>query len=252
MSKKLSSIRTREDFGAYVLRKLGAPTIEVNIDDEQLDDAINDALQKFWDYHRDGSSESFYIYQVTAEDVKNGFIKTPPNVDDIIEIMSGPPIESIGQWTTPQWQMAQSMLAPKSALVSIRLSDYVVMQQRLSDINSVLTAPRPFTFKKYRRRIYPKFAMVENEVLAFKGYENIDPDDEEMSEAWNDPWLKAYAVACTKLVWAEILKKVKNVSFVGGIELDGDTMYSEALTEKERLENELQTGHQEPINFMMG
>lgn len=252
MSTRHGRIKTREEFGEYMLRTLGAPVIQINVDESHVDDSIDDALQKFWDYHRDGSSQSHFIVKVTDEDVKRGYIKTPPNIDDIVEIISGGTLENIGSWTTPQWQMTQSMLAPKSALVSIRLTDYVAMQQRLADISSTLSAPRPFVFKKYQRRIYPQFNMVVGEILAFSGYENIDPDEEDGVEAWNDPWLKAYATNKLKLRWGEILKKVQGVQFVGGIELNGSDIYNEAKDEIERLEEELRTGHQEPINFMMG
>lgn len=248
----VKKILKREDFMNYVLRKLGAPVIQINLDPTQVSDAVDDALQKFWEYHRDGSQESFYAYQITQEDIDNGFIKFPESIDDVVEIISGPPIESIGNWATPQWQMAQAMLVPKSALVSIRLIDYVSMQQRLSDISSVLNVKRTFVYKKFQRKLYPQFAMLLDETLAFRCYENIDPTEEENQEAWNDMWLKAYATALVKRRWAEVLKKARGIRLPGGIELDGDTMFQEAETEIERLEEELRTGQQYPIDFFMG
>ncbi|AFX93515.1 head-tail adaptor Ad2 [Serratia phage vB_SmaA_3M] len=245
-------ILNQDDFRAYILRKLGAPVIMINLDKEQVDDAINDALQKFWEYHRDGSQQSAYIYQVTQEDVDRGYIKVPENIDDVVTVIPGPPIESIGNWATPQWQMAQSMLVPKAALVSIRLVDYVSMQQRLSDIGSVLNNFKEFVYKKYQRRLYPRFRIEKDYMLAFECYENIDPTDEENQEAWNDMWLKAYATALVKRRWAEVLKKARGIKLPGGIELDGDTMYNEAIDEIKELEDNLQNGQQYPIEFMMG
>lgn len=248
----VNTIKSKEEFMNYVLRKLGAPVIQINLDKTQVEDAVDDALQKFWEYHRDGSQETFYLYLVKQEDVDKGYLSFPANIDDVVEVIPGPPIESIGSWATPQWQMAQAMLVPKSALVSIRLVDYVSMQQRLSDINSVLTVRRTFVYKKFQRRLYPQFQYVVDEVLAFKCYENIDPEAEENQEAWNDMWLKAYATALVKRRWAEVLKKARGIRLPGGIELDGDSMFSEAETEIERLEEELRTGQQYPIDFMMG
>ncbi|AKJ73673.1 neck protein [Salmonella phage 38] len=80
--------------------------------------------------------------KLKQEDIDKGYIEFPDDIDDVIEVIPGPPIESIGNWATPQWQMAQAMLVPKAALVSIRLIDYVSMQQRLSDITSVLNVRR--------------------------------------------------------------------------------------------------------------
>lgn len=248
----IKKITTKDDFMHYVLRKLGAPVIQINLDKSQVEDAVDDALQKFWEFHRDGSQETAYLYQVKDEDLVNGYIKIPGNIDDVVELIPGPPIESIGSWATPQWQMAQAMLVPKAALVSIRLVDYVSMQQRLSDISSVLNQKRTFTYKKFQRRLYPQFNMLVGEVLAFKCYENIDPSDEESQEAWNDIWLKAYATALVKRRWAEVLKKARGIRLPGGVELDGDSMFSEAETEIERLEEDLHKGQQYPIDFFMG
>lgn len=248
----VNEIRSKDDFMNYVLRKLGAPVIQINLDKSQVSDAVNDALQMFWEYHRDGSQDAFFAYQVKQEDIDNGYIKFPGDIDDVIEIIPGPPIESIGNWATPQWQMAQAMLVPKAALVSIRLIDYVAMQQRLSDITSVLNVRKNFVYKKWQRRLYPQFSYAVDEVLAFRCYQNIDPESEDNLEAWNDMWLKAYATAQVKRRWAEVLKKARGIRLPGGIELDGDSMFSEAEAEIEKLEQELRTGQQFPIDFMMG
>jgi hypothetical protein len=50
---------TREAFKEYCLRSLGAPTIDINVDDEQLEDRIDDALQYYRDYHFDGTEETY-------------------------------------------------------------------------------------------------------------------------------------------------------------------------------------------------
>lgn len=248
----VNSITDRKGFMNYILKKLGAPVIQINLDPTQVSDAVDDALQKFWEYHRDGSQDAFFVHVVTEDTITNGYIEFPKDIDDVTEVIPGPPIESIGNWATPQWQMAQAMLVPKSALVSIRLIDYVSMQQRLSDITSVLNVKRTFVYKKFQRRLYPQFALTKDEALAFKCFQNIDPEVEGNEEAWNDMWLKAYATALVKRRWAEVLKKARGIRLPGGIELDGDTMFSEAEAEIERLEEELRTGQQYPIDFYMG
>lgn len=246
-------ISNEKEFQHYILRKLGAPVIQINLDQSQVEDAVTDALQKFWEYHRDGSIQQAYLYKVTEEDVANNYIKFPDNIHDVTEVLDGPPIESIGNWATPQWQMAQAMLVPKSALVSIRLVDYVSMQQRLSDIGSILRRKNTFRYSKYKRRLIPEFPIAKDQVLAVSCYENVDPrKDEDAADAWNDMWLKAYATACTKLRWAEVLKKARGIKLPGGIELDGDTMYQEAKDAMDQLEEDLRTGQQYPIEFMVG
>ena len=90
---------TREELKQYALRKLGAPVIEINVDDSQLEDALDDALQIFAEYHFDGVEKVFYKYAVTASDITNGFIdvnnigSTGPN--DSPQVSPGSSIVSV-------------------------------------------------------------------------------------------------------------------------------------------------------------
>ena len=72
---------TREELKQYALRKLGAPVIEINVDDSQLEDALDDSLQIFAEYHFDGVEKVFYKYEVTASDITNGFIDVATILD---------------------------------------------------------------------------------------------------------------------------------------------------------------------------
>ena len=65
---------TREELKQYALRKLAAPVIEINVDDSQLEDALDDSLQVFAEYHFDGVEKVFYKYEVTDTDITNGYI----------------------------------------------------------------------------------------------------------------------------------------------------------------------------------
>jgi hypothetical protein len=51
---------TRDDFKEYCLRKLGKPVIEINVDDDQVDDRIDEAIRFYWDYHFDGAEQVHY------------------------------------------------------------------------------------------------------------------------------------------------------------------------------------------------
>lgn len=58
---------TRNQFKDYCLRRLGHPVIQINVDDDQVEDRIDDALQFFHDYHFDGcekiyTKKNLYLY----------------------------------------------------------------------------------------------------------------------------------------------------------------------------------------------
>jgi hypothetical protein len=56
---------SRTDFKEYCLRRLGKPVVEINIDDDQVDDRVDEALLYFWDYHFDGADKQYYKHQVS-------------------------------------------------------------------------------------------------------------------------------------------------------------------------------------------
>jgi hypothetical protein len=64
----MSKPTNRVTFVAYCLRRLGAPVVEINVDDDQLDDRVDDALDFYRDYHYDGSERTYLKHQVTQED----------------------------------------------------------------------------------------------------------------------------------------------------------------------------------------
>lgn len=65
-STLVNTPNSRETFKNYCLRRLGAPVTEINVDPDQVDDRVNDAIRFYWDYHFDGMSKTFFKYPVTA------------------------------------------------------------------------------------------------------------------------------------------------------------------------------------------
>lgn len=62
---------SRAEFKEYCLRALGKPVIEINVDDDQVEDRIDYALQTYWDYHFDGSEKCYYKYVIQDKDLPN-------------------------------------------------------------------------------------------------------------------------------------------------------------------------------------
>ncbi|CAM0001028.1 head-tail adaptor Ad2 [Vibrio phage K469] len=248
------AVDTLDKFKDYVKRKLGAPVIMINLDDAQITDAIDDAVQHFCEYHRDGSATHYHAYTVTTADVTNDYIPIPKNlnIDDVVKLIHSDGIQGIGQWHTPTWQAAANIMSVKSGFATIRLTDYVLMNERLSNMQEILGDPCPFTYKKFKRRLYPRFEIKAGDIIAMECYENIDPRVAGNEEAYDDLWLKKYATACVKERWGNVLTMMQNVKLPGGIELDGNKMLMEAVEEKARLEEELQKGHQDPVDFFFG
>lgn len=249
-------LTNQAEFIEYCLRKLGQPVIMVNLDNTQMVDAVEDAILKFVEYHRDGYEEHYFSYKFTSQaDADARVIPIPEDlgIDDVVEVIPAGSSVMQGRFDTYAWQAGAAITSPVSGgWANTSLQDYSLMMQRFADLNVVLGEIYPFRFSKYRREAKLNFMVSENEVVSFKTYRRIDPRVAGNEDAWNDPWLKAYATAKIKERWGNVLTIVNGLRLVGGIEMNGADILSSARDEIEALETELKRGHQEPIDFMVG
>lgn len=250
-------LTNKTDFTNYCLRRLGEPVIKVNLDPTQVDDAVEDAITKFTEYHRDGYEEYHYVYTIPTPAVgkqvsRNIIIPQDLQIDEVISVVpAGSPLG--GRFDTYAWQAGAAITSPvNGGWANSSLQDYVAMEQRLKTLSNVLGEVLVVKHNKYQRRIQLMFDAREGEVYAFKTYKRNDPNKEGNEDAWNDPWLKAYAVACIKERWGSVLTKVSGLRLVGGVEINGNDIYSSAVEEKTKLEEELKTEHQLPPGILIG
>ena len=89
-----------------------------------------------------------------------------------------------------------------------------------------------------------------NNFIILSGFAQADP--EEVPVIWNSGWLKSYAIALLKRQWAQNLKKYDGVQMAGGVTLNAQTMYDEAQTEIESLNEELETKWSLPPAIFIG
>jgi hypothetical protein len=68
---------TRQELIDYCLRQLGAPVLEINVADEQIEDLVDDAIQYFQERHFDGVTKVYLKYELTEEDIKRGRARPP-------------------------------------------------------------------------------------------------------------------------------------------------------------------------------
>lgn len=237
----------------YAKRKLGEPVIMVNLDKTQMDDCIDDAIQMFCEWHRDGSEQTYYTHKVTAEEAVSGILEIPAEnaIEDVVEVLAydGSTGTSFN-WSTATGQMMLSMFG--GGYGQVKLSDYVMLKQQMTNIQKVIGEQFPFTFVKYRRQIKCHFKLKEDQYIVFSAYENIDPRLPKNIEAWEDQWLKRYCTALIKERWGNVLSIAKGIKLPGGMEVDAAEILSGAKEEIDDLEAELKEEHQEPPGFFIG
>lgn len=240
-------------FTSFCLRKLGEPVIKVNLAPEQIADAIDDAIRKFNLYHRDGYEENFYVYTIPDPPERDIIIPESEEIDEVVEVIpTGSPLSG-QRFDTYAWQASAAITSPQTGGWSnIRLTDYVTMSQRLTDLNAILGDEYPIRYNAAQRKITLRFPVHAGETFAFKTYKRNDPRVAGNETSWNDPWLREYATALIKERWGNVLSKVSGVRLVGGVEINGAEILSSAKDEIEKLESQLKLEHQLPILPVIG
>jgi len=256
----MAIITTRTDFKDYCLRRLGFPVIDINVDDDQVEDRIDDALQYWQDYHFDGLQKIYYIKKVDQTDVDQKYLDlsnvtdSSNNALDIVGISRIFPITD-SQATINMFDLRyQLRLNELYDFTSASYVNYTLTQQHLRSLELMFTGEVPIRFQRHMRRLYIDWGWGASEApvgttVVAEAYANIDPTV--YTRVWNDRWLKEYATALIKRSWGNNLKKFAGLQLPGGVTLNGDKIYEEAAAEIEKLEQEMQVEYGAPLEWFM-
>lgn len=241
---------SRAEFKANCLRRLGAPVIEVNVDDDQIDDRIDEALAYFWDYHFDGSERIFYKHVITQQDITNKYITLPENIIGAVRIFNIGDMISQSSLFDVRYQIALNDLYQfyRQSMVP-----YYMNLMQIQFLEQLLVGQQPIRYTKHRDRLHVDMdwgRVNEGNYLVVEAYEVVDPDV--FTDAWKDRWLLRYTTALIKRQWGINLTKYSGVQLIGGITFNGDKIHREAVEEIEKLEAEMITSYSLPPSYMVG
>jgi len=246
---------TRQQFKEYCLRALGAPVIEINVDDSQVEDRIDQALQYFADWNSNGAQRSYYKYQVTAQDQANGYIDTysiDPNLLTVSRVFQVGFNLQINNIFNIRYQMALTDFYGLRT-GQMNMNYFVSTMQYIEMLQQLLDPEKQTRFNKYNNRLQIDMNwgdFTEGQYLLIEGYTVVDP--EVYSEAWNDPMLKKYATALIKQQWGANLSKYEGIPLPGNITFNGARLYQEAMEELSKIEEDVLLKYQEPPDFITG
>ena len=235
----MAGIATREQFIEYCLRKLGAPVIEINLDETQISDRIDEAIEYFRLYHYDGIDKVYLKHQVTEEDVENKYITLPDHIYGVTRVFNVASGTSTSKSIFDlQYQLRLNDLYD---LTSTSIIYYSQVMMHLQLLDTMLNGLQLFRFNRLNNRLYIDASwqqeMAAGRFLLLETYRALDPA--ETPNVWSDPWLKHYATALLKRQWGANMKKFDGMQLPGGITINGLQMYQEAMEDIERLEKEL-------------
>lgn len=241
---------TRSEFKEYCLRKLGKPVIEINVDDDQVEDRIDEALRYYWDYHFDGSEKLYYRHQVTANNVVDKYITLPENIIGAVRIFNiGDPMVTNNLFDI-RYQIALNDLY---TLTSVSMVPYYMAFQHVQLLEQLLVGQQPIRYNRHTNKLYVDMDWNKVNVgnyLIVEAYEIIDPNT--YVDVWGDRWLARYASALIKRQWGSNLTKFSGMQLPGGVQFNGDKIYNDADNEVEALEKEMIVSYSLPVTDMIG
>ena len=300
---------TRATFKEYCLRNLGKPVIDINVDEDQVEDRIDEAIQYFSQYHTDGVERMYLKYKVTADDKvrlrkNNDFtVFEEGTYADNIELESGTNtdlegagdllgedgkaihLESSNLVSTKYEENQNYLVIPDSVLsvinifplsdranlnmfdvrYQLRLNDlydfsstsivhYELTMRHLDFLDHILVGEKPIRFNTLSNRLYIDMDWAEDidadEYLIIECYRQLDPTQH--TRMFDDIMLKRYATALIKRQWGQNLSKFNGTAMLGGVTLNGPELVSTAISEQQKLEEEIRLNFEEPPHIMQG
>ena len=266
---------TRETFKEWCLRSLGKPVIEINVDPDQVEDRIDEALQYFSQYHYDGVERVYLKHEITQDDIDRS--RSDNTLATVTDVDSS---------TTAVWKEQKNYIPVPSAVMSIvkvfpmtdkqslnmfdiryqlRLNDlydfsstsvihYEMTMQHLDFLDHILIGETAIRHNQHQNRLYLdadfQTDFVAGDYIIIECYRALDPAT--YSDIYNDIFLKKYTTQLIKKQWGANLSKFQGIQMLGGVALNGEQIYQQAQEEIDKLEEQIQLAYELPPMHMIG
>jgi hypothetical protein len=225
---------SRETFKQYCLRKLGAPVIEINVDDDQVDDRIDEAIRYYWDYHFDGAEKTYYKYQINSTDIENKYITMPDNIIGVVNMFPVGQALNTNNLFNIRYQIALNDLY---TLTSVSMVPYYMAFQHVQFLEAFLVGQQPIRYNRMINKCYIDMdwnIVNPGDYLILESYQVVDP--EIFIKAWGERLLQNYATALIKEQWGSNLKKFDGMQMPGGLKFNGQKIFDEGKEERQEIE----------------
>lgn len=242
---------TRKEFKEWCLRKLGKPVIEINVDPDQVDDRVDEALSYYWDYHFDGAERTYLKHVITQDDIDNGYITVPENIIGAINIFN---LSTSATFSSNMFSARyQFILNHLHEFTNYNLTHFYMSMQYLQFMEEILAGAQPIRYNRHVNKLHVDTdwnLLPIGSYLVAECYSIVDP--ETYTDVWKDRWLQNYATAKIKYQWGSNLTKFVGMQLPGNVQFNGEQILNDARDEINRLEEEMITSYSLPVNDMIG
>ena len=280
---------SRQGLVDYGKRQLGYPVLEINVADEQVEDLMDDAIQRFQDRHMDGVEKMYLKHKITKNWLDSLQATSFPGAETSTGLTTTTSasvnITGIGT-TTYSFEETQNFIQIPDAVIGIEkvwkldnrtistnmfninyqlflndvyyfssfeLLSYVNVKRYLEDIDFILHPDKAIRFNRRQNRLYIDTdygSMQEDDYLIIECYRSLNPND--FTKVYNDPFLKKYFTALLKKQWGSNMMKYQGMKLPGGVELNGRQMYEDGMAELQALDEKMSTEYEMPVLDMIG
>ena len=266
---------TRETFKEWCLRSLGKPVIEINVDPDQVEDRIDEALQYFAQYHYDGVERVYLKHEISQSDIdrsrsdntlatvtdvdssttavwkeQKNYIPVPSSVMSIVKVFPMTDKASLNMFDI-RYQLRLNDLYDFSSTSVIH---YEMTMQHLDFLDHILIGETAIRHNQHQNRLYLdadfQTDFVAGDYIIIECYRAIDPTA--YSDVFNDIFLKKYTTQLIKKQWGANLSKFQGIQMLGGVALNGEQIYQQAQDEIDKLEEQIQLAYELPPMHMIG
>jgi len=269
---------TRQELIDYCKRQLGAPVLQINIADDQVEDVIDDTLQYYNEHHFDGLERMYLKHQITADDISRfassettqsldnsheweaatNYIEVPDHVfgiQKIFGVSSNWVRNDLFGLNNQYFLMDIFSFGNGFAFGNFDMTNYYMIRQYFETLDMVVNTGQvvQYRFNKRQDRLYVDIddaRLEEGNYLVIDCWRAVDPGS--FSQVWNDSFIKRYATAKMKRQWGANLIKFNNVQLPGGITLNGRQIWEDGNNEVNALEAEMLSAYSLPPMDMIG
>jgi len=277
---------SRQTLIDYCKRQLGAPVLEINVANEQIDDLVDDALQYWHERHYDGFSQVYLKYKITQEDKDRG--RAPAGESATEGVVTTTASTVIGNQTKSfSFTENSNYLQVPSDIIGIQkifkfdgtntavsnmfsikyqmfLNDiyywgssemlsYAMTKTYLEDLDFLLSTEKQIRFNQRMDRLYLDIdwgGVSVGDHIIIDCFRLVNPND--FSKVWNDFFVKKYLTMLIKKQWGQNLIKFQGVKLPGGVELNGRQIYDDAVKEIDDLMEKMSNTYEIPPLDMIG
>lgn len=263
---------SRAELKDYCLRKLGAPVLQINVADSQIEDALDDTFQFFQERHFDGMEKMYLKHVLTESEVsrfktnnithtadngdvwseRGNYLELPDHIIGVEKIFGVTSSSIRGDLFGIEYQI---FLNDLYAFGSIDILNYFMVKQYIETLDMVLNTGSliQFRFTKRNGKLYIDYdpaMLTKDKILIIECYRALDPTD--LPKIYNDFWVKRYATASIKKQWGQNLIKFNNVQLPGGVQINGRQIYEDAIKEIDEIEAKIISDYELPPLDMIG